>query len=719
LSLPDSYGLATIQPILELKPELPLVAMSGLGDQALALEVVKAGAQDYLVKGRIDDYSLPRAIQYAIERKRTERALRQSEEKLRLLFDILPVGISILDQERNMLQFNPALEKILDISREGLLQKKYIHRRYLDADGQEISLRQLPSIQAIEKQQNIYDIEVGVVKEDGETIWTNINAVPVDFPDWKVVMTTTDITKRKQAEEALKQLVQTHQRLVTAIEQVTENIMITDIQGKIVYVNPGFERLTGYSRAEVIGQTPRLLKSGKQDPNFYRELWATITAGQVWQGRLTNQKKDGTAYVEEMTITPVRDQAGVITNYVAVKRDVTRELQLEEQYRQAQKLEAIGRLTGGVAHDFNNLLTAIIGFAELAYLQYPAGDPQQELLDKVLHSSQRAADLVRQLLVFSRKQAVEARILNLNESITELNKMLGRIIGEDIVLRTILAPDLWLVRMDPSQMVQIIVNLVVNARDAMPEGGKLVVETANIVWDEAFLATHLKVQPGEYVLLNVSDTGLGMSQEVQTRIFEPFFTTKGVDKGTGLGLATIYSIVEQSRGTIQVYSEEGQGTTFKIYLPRANVMVSRPVLTQEKEEMPTGSETILLVEDNESVRTLFSSTLQAQGYNVISAADGHFALKWTEDQSQSIHLLVTDIVMPHLNGKLLAEQLAQRYPDLKIIFMSGYTDNILGDLSPHISFLQKPFSPITLVHKVRQVLDAPQGEKPENEIPAK
>lgn len=581
LSLPDSNGLETIRPILALRPELPLVVMSGLGDQILALEAVKAGAQDYLVKGRFDDYSLPRSIQYAIERKR--------------------------------------------------------------------------------------------------------------------------------AEEALKQLVQTHQRLVTAIEQVTENILITDIEGKIVYVNPGFERLTGYSRAEVLGQAFDIL-GGEQKSDVYREIRATIGAGEVWRGRLTNRKKGGSLYIEDTTITPVRDQAGLITNYVAVKRDVTRELQLEEQYHQAQKLEAVGQLTGGIAHDFNNLLTAIIGFAELAYLQYPAGDPKQELLDKVLHSSQRAADLVRQLLVFSRKQVVESKVLNLNESITELNKLLERVIGEDIELKTRLASDLRPVKMDPSQVAQIIVNLAVNARDAMPEGGKLVIETANIILDEEFVATSLKIQPGEYVVLSVSDTGVGMSKEIQAHIFEPFFTTKEVDRGTGLGLATIYSIVEQSQGTIWVYSQEGQGTTFKIYLPQASGVASRPVSTQSQEQMPAGSETILLVEDNEGVRTLFSSVLQAQGYNVITAADGRTALQLVRDQVQPIHLLVTDIIMPYLNGKLLAEQLAQLYPDLKIIFMSGYTDNTVGELPPEVSFLQKPFSPVSLVHKVRQVLDAPRGE---------
>jgi CheY-like chemotaxis protein len=300
---------------------------------------------------------------------------------------------------------------------------------------------------------------------------------------------------------------------------------------------------------------------------------------------------------------------------------------------------------------------------------------------------------------------VEPRLLNLNEIVSESNKMLERIIGEDIELRTSLAFGLWPVKIDPTQMVQIIMNLAVNARDAMPEGGQLTIEIANTVLNEAYTADHLNVQPGEYVLLAFSDTGVGMSQAVQTRIFEPFFTTKEVGKGTGLGLATIYGIVEQSKGSIWVYSEEGRGTTFKIYLPRTTAEDSLPATAPAMEKISTGHETILLVEDNEGVRSLFSNVLEAQGYTVLVATDGQTALRLVESQAEPIDLLLSDIVMPHLNGKLLAEQLSQIYPDLKIIFMSGYTDQTVGDLPPEASFMQKPFSPMVLLRRVRQVLD--------------
>jgi len=508
---------------------------------------------------------------------------------------------------------------------------------------------------------------------------------------------------------ARSRLIQLHHRLNAAIEQAGEVVIITEVDGKIIYVNPAFEKVSGYSRAEAIGQYPRLLKSGKQDTAFYQELWATIQAGRIWQGRFVNKKKDGTLYTEEATISPIKDEAGQIINFVAVKRDITRELQLEQQYYQAQKMEAIGRLTGGIAHDFNNFLTAINGFAELLQVRYSLDDSRKEMVDMILRSGQRAAALIRQLLVFSHQQVINPEVLSLNGIITELNKMLGRIIGEDIRMELHLASDLWSIKADPTQMEQVIVNLAVNARDAMPQGGQLTIETANVVLDDDYTAVHLNTQPGEYVLLAISDTGIGMSEAVKAHIFEPFFTTKGVGQGTGLGLATVYSIVEQSGGAIWVYSEEGQGTTFKIYLPRAGETAAQKDRSEADREAPTGHETILVVEDSEAVRTFAQETLETQGYTVLAAPDGEAALQVAAAYSGPIQLLLTDLILPHLNGRLLAEQLNQAYPDLKILFMSGYTDNTLdrtGLNQDKVNFLQKPFSSIILAQRVRQILDA-------------
>jgi signal transduction histidine kinase len=450
------------------------------------------------------------------------------------------------------------------------------------------------------------------------------------------------------------------------------------------------------------------LKSEHHDQAYYKEMWSTIASGQVWHSRIVNKKKDGTLYTEDTTITPVRDEQGKIVNYVATKRDITHELQLEEQYRQAQKMEAIGLLAGGIAHDFNNLLTAINGFAELSQMRLPPDSPIQKLVGNILHSGKRAADLVGQMLTFSRKQIIESIILDLNSVVADMEKMLRRVIGEHIRMETDLAPDLWPVEADPTQIEQIIVNLAVNARDAMPNGGWLTIETSNVFLDEDYAAGHLGVEPGEHVLLAISDTGFGMSDEVQARIFEPFFTTKEMGKGTGLGLATVYGIVKQSGGHIWVYSEPGQGTTFKIYLPCAVEAIATSFRDNQTNHLLRGTETILLVEDEPAVRELATLILQEQGYKVLEAANGQEALRLSQEHNEKIQLLLTDVVMPGMGGKELAEQLDQTRSDLKILFMSGYADSIIahhGVLELDIPFMEKPFSSHTLTYKVREVLD--------------
>ena len=503
-------------------------------------------------------------------------------------------------------------------------------------------------------------------------------------------------------------LAQTQQRLITAIEQTSESVVITDTKGSIVYINPAFEQTTGYSRAEIIGQNPRLLKSGKHKQSFYQEMWATISSGQVWRGRLINRKKDGSFINEDVTITPVRDMRGEIINYVEVKRDVTRELELEDQYRQAQKMEAIGLLAGGIAHDFNNILTAINGYSALLQTEMPPDSPAHEKLQIILRSGRRAADLVRQLLAFSHKQIVEPKILDLNDTICEIKKMLQRIIPEHIIIETTLTPALWAIKIDPSQLEQIILNLAINARDAMPNGGWLSIETVNLSLAEGYAHNHLAIEPGDYVVLTISDSGIGMSKELQARIFEPFFTTKKQGQGTGLGLATVYGIVKQNGGVIWVCSEEGQGSSFKIYLPRVIERAQVISRVDEKNELPRGTETILLVEDEPAVREMAAFVLKERGYTVLAASHGQEALRLAQKHSHDVHLLLTDVIMPGINGKDLARQLSQGRPDLKVIFMSGYTDGTIdqhGVLDPGNVFIQKPFSPRLLVHKIREVLD--------------
>jgi signal transduction histidine kinase len=389
---------------------------------------------------------------------------------------------------------------------------------------------------------------------------------------------------------------------------------------------------------------------------------------------------------------------------------------LEEQLRQAQKMEAIGQLTGGIAHDFNNMLTVILGYSELMLQRLKAEDHLRSDVEQVKEAGVRASLLTRQLLAFSRKQVLQPKVLDVNAVLTNMDRMLQRLIGEDVDLVTMPAPGLGRVHADPGQIEQVIVNLAVNARDAMPNGGKLTIETANVELDDAYARKHISVKPGSYVMLAVSDTGCGMDAATQARIFEPFFTTKEVGKGTGLGLSTVYGIVKQSEGYVWVYSEVGRGTTFKVYLPRVEAMAEAVEPSREAAKAIRGSETVLLVEDEKSVRALARSILRAHGYTVLEAGQGKEALLLSGQHEGPIHLMITDVVMPELSGRDLAERLKPSRPNMKVLFMSGYADKAIvhhGELKPDTAFLQKPFTPDALALKVREVLDAPAAGRKE------
>jgi PAS domain S-box-containing protein len=370
------------------------------------------------------------------------------------------------------------------------------------------------------------------------------------------------IVAKKQADKEIR-------LLSTAVEQTADSILITDPHGTIIYVNRAFEQITGYSKVEIIGLTPNVLKSGKQDAAFYQELWTTITQGRVWRNRLMNKRKDGTLYTADMTITPARNDLGQVVNYVSAQRDITRELQMEERLRQAQKMEAIGQLAGGVAHDFNNILQAILGYAYMVKMSLETGSPGHVDLDQVIKATNRATTLVRQLLTFSRQETPKPQMLDLNEVIDNLLKMLRRLIGEHINLDVYTQSGLNAIYADSSHIEQILINLCVNARDAMPNGGKITIETKNCYFDSDYVISYPWAEMGDYVLLSVSDTGVGIPPEIRDRIFEPFFTTKEVGEGTGLGLATVYAITKQHQGGINIYSEPGHGVTFQIYFPAA------------------------------------------------------------------------------------------------------------------------------------------------------
>lgn len=508
--------------------------------------------------------------------------------------------------------------------------------------------------------------------------------------------------EQQSAEESLR-------KLSRAVEQSADSVVITDRCGVIEYVNPAFEALTGYSREEVRGQTPRILKSGEQGPEVYQEMWKTMLAGSVYRGILVNRKKKGDLYYIEESICPVRDADGQITHFIANGRDLTERLRLEAQLLQAQKMDAIGRLAGGVAHDFNNLLTIITSYSELALDEVPRNSPLEIKIHEVLQAARRAAELTRQLLAFSRKQPQALRVVELNPVINGIAKTLPRLIGEDIKFSFVPGNDLGRVRVDPVQIEQVLMNLAANARDAMPQGGHLRIETSTVHLDGEYIHHKPAVIPvGDYALITVSDDGFGIPREDLPHIFEPFYTTKPSGKGTGLGLATVYGIVKQNKGFIWVYSEAGSGTVFRIYLPCVSEQ-QRPVEKEvsKPEPAPRGSETILLVEDEKAVRRATAEFLRLQGYNVLEAKDGLDALTVAHEQDGIIHLLVTDVVMPNMSGGELAKQLARLRPDTRFLFVSGYAGKTVLDhkvVDLETNFLQKPYTLKQLSQKIRGAL---------------
>lgn len=498
-----------------------------------------------------------------------------------------------------------------------------------------------------------------------------------------------------------------------ALSSAANSIVITDRKGRIVWVNPAFTALTGYKPEEVLGKTPRVLRSKRHDEAFYENLWTTILAGKIWSGEVTNQRKDGSEYTEEMTITPVRTRGGKITHFIAIKQNISEQKRLREQLFGAQRLEAIARLAGGLAHDFNNTLMVVIGYSDLLLKQLNLDEASAAKVISMRQVATNSAQLTRQLLAFSRTQVLQPRVLDLNELVINTEKLLHRLIGEDIKLIVSAKAPYPNIKADPSQMDQILMNLVVNSRDAMPQGGRLEIETATVELDETYCRQHQSVKPGCYVMLAVTDSGVGMDSHTVSLIFEPFFTTKAKGKGTGLGLSTVYGIVKQSGGYIWVYSEPDKGTTFKIYFPRISD-AALPMSLEKRPPIQRGTETILVVEDEDAVRDVLRELLASNGYHIICAKDGPSALEIAQSLKRPPDLLITDWVMPNMTGGKLVEKLASQFPNLKTLYISGFAQEGRGRtlfLKPGTDFLQKPFLRDDLLRKVRAVLDAGEISK--------
>jgi PAS domain S-box-containing protein len=906
LGLPDSQGIATLRQVLEATSTEPVIVLTGHDDEAAGQTALQEGAQDYLVKGRVDGHSLPRAIRYAIERKRVEAALLESAVHFQTLADSGQALIWTSDLDKLCDYFNNAwlaftgrpLERELGLGwtegvhpgdmdrcveiyttsfdrRERFSMDYRLRRfdgeyRWIQDDGsprynsrgeflgyigfcldvtdrksrelqQALAMQVLATLNRGNDVSKLVDTLLRLIKDHTEldavairlrqdedfsycatnglskpfleaekylcardeagqivrdangnpvleclcgmvlrgqfdpaqpfftpygSFWTNsttdllatasevdrqtrfrnccnvegyesVALIPLRFDNQMIgLLQLNDRRKglftpqaieffeglgasigiavaRQRAAQARRESEAERERLIAAVEQTRDMIVITDLQGTIQYVNPAIEAVTGYRREEVLGQNPRLFKSGRHDLAFYQQLYQTITSGRTFQGQMVNRRKDGTLFTEEATISPVRDAAGKVVNYVAVKRDITEYLHLSAQLLQAQKMDSIGRLAGGVAHDFNNLLSVILGYVGLALADVNDSDPLKDTLMEVQRAGERAATLTRQLLAFSRKQVIQPVSFDLNKSVNDIEKMLRRILGEDVDLRLALAPDLQAVIADPGQIEQVIVNLAVNARDAMPAGGKLTIETANVAIGEPEAALHGDLTPGVYARLTVADTGVGMDAPTRLQIFEPFFTTKQKGRGTGLGLSMVYGIVKQSGGGIEVCSEPGKGTTFHVYLPKTQ----EPINESEpgREELVRGhGQQVLVVEDEAALRGLVEGMLKSWGFRVTTAANGGEALLAVEEQGLKPDLLITDVIMPAMSGAVLAERLRKNQPNLKVLFMSGYTDNAIvqhGVLESGKPFIQKPFSSADLAAKVAALLQGGTGAK--------
>lgn len=474
-----------------------------------------------------------------------------------------------------------------------------------------------------------------------------------------------------------------------------------DREGRVTLWNAATERMFLWPASECLGKPLPIVPADEQEA--YRQAVDVELTGQQRVGvELRRLRKDGVTLHVQMWTTPVRNHDGHVIGVLGIFSDITERKRLEDRLRHAQKMEAIGRLAGGVAHDFNNVLTAISGYSDLLFESLEGGDPRRTYADEISRAADRASTLTRQLLAYSRQQVLAAQVLDLGAVVRGMEHMVRRLIGEDIELVVELDPHLRKVKADPGQLEQVILNLAVNARDAMPQGGRLTIQASNTELDEAYAWLHVDVQPGAYVCLAVGDSGCGMTEEVRSRLFEPFFTTKELGKGTGLGLSTVYGIVKQSEGHIDVTSVLGGGSLFKVYLPQ--------VMEPAKQARPTmpmlpalGSETVLLVEDDEAVRTLARTVLRRHGYTVLEAEDGQQALELAAAQGESVQLLVSDVIMPHMNGHQLCQALRQRWPGLKVLFMSGYDEGAVTE--PAAAFLQKPFTPEAFAHKVRALLD--------------
>lgn len=707
-SLPTFGASDALRIALLEAPDTPVIIVTGSLDEETAAEYIKAGAADYIVKHHLE--RLGPAVLRALDLRRArsdqaraEEARRQGEERFRALIEHGADAVALVAPDGTLLFASHSTERLLGFAPAELVGHSGFERVHPD------DAPRIRSAFAELATRPGTPLSMGLRWHHKDGSWRYIDAVAVNRlaepAVGAIVVNFRDDTERRQAEVALRE---SEERYRTLVEGVRDVIFALSPEGTIRSLNPAFETITGWRRDQWLGQPFERLVHPEDLP-LALELLGRVVRGEL---RPVNQFRvriaEGDYRVAEFSATPQLVE-GQLIGILGIGRDVTERVQLEQQLRQAQKMEAVGRLAGGIAHDFNNILTAITGYADLLLEDLSPTDPRRQDAEEVRKAAQRAAGLTRQLLAFSRQQMLQPSVIDVNALVGDLQKMLGRLLGEDVEFGTRLDPAVGRVKADPGQLEQVLMNLAVNARDAMPQGGKLTLETANVEMDERYAADHYPARPGPFVMIAVSDTGTGMSEETQAHMFEPFFTTKEKGKGTGLGLATVYGIVKQSGGFIWVYSELGHGSTFKIYLPRVGERSERAAEAAPIEAAASrGTETVLLAEDEPPVRAIARQVLERHGYTVLEAPSAESALDIATRYSGTIHLLLTDVIMPGMNGRELATRLAGIRPEARVIFMSGYTDDAVtrhGVLESGSTYLQKPFTPDAIARKVREVLD--------------
>ena len=705
-ALPAFTGEAALRLVQRERPGTPVIIVTGSLDEETAAEYIKAGAADYVVKGRLQRLGpavrRAAALKQAMEdATRAERARLRSERRFRKLVEFSSDVITLLDATGTIVYSTQSLKPTLGYAPgEKVGQSVFELTHPDDRPSSERLLREV-----LARTDRVVKADLRIRHKDSS--WRRLEVAAVnrlwDVDVDAIVVNYHDVTERKRAEEALREAMD-HLRALIDASPLAIYSLTTD--ARIRTWNAAAERIFGWPAHEVIERPLPTVPADKEQEG--RELRDRVMRGETLSGvEITRRRRDGKLVQLSMSAGPLFDAGGRVTGIMAVLADVTEVRQLENQYRQAQKMEAVGRLAGGIAHDFNNVLTAIAGYCDLLLEDLSSDDPHRGDIREIRKAADRAAALTRQLLAFSRRQVLSPQLVELNELVADMRSMLERLLGEDVTLDVVAGAELGTVHADPGQLEQVLMNLAVNARDAMPEGGRLTIATADIQLDASYAELHLAAEPGPYVMLAVSDTGTGMDEHTKAHLFEPFFTTKEAGKGTGLGLATVYGIVKQSGGYIWVYSEPGQGTTFKVYLPRMVGARGPEELPPAEQARHQGTETILLVEDEATVRTIVREALERLGYTVLEAASGEAAIQIGERHPGPIHLLLTDVVMPGQSGSHVAAQLRRARPELRVLFMSGYPSVAMTARStqePGVTYLQKPFGPDTLARTVRQAL---------------